>query len=163
MGVWTGGKRAACACPLVTTAVTAFGALPARLPYSGPSPPRKKIEDWNAGENKKAPAHGAFQIIGERIEEKDRGNENKYRRHRWISPDPVGSCSVRRPPSKHEEGAACNHIKEPLGENSQREELPETAAQQEQNDRESRLGGDRDGRRVKARMNLGDGFKKISV
>src|ERR1035438_4892531 len=69
----------------------------------------------------------------------------------------------KRAAAKHEDGAARDHIKEPLGENRQREKLPETAAQQEQNDRQSPLCHNRHGGRVEARVDFGDRLKEISV
>ena len=65
--------------------------------------------------------------------------------------------------AEDEHGAAGDHVEEPLGKNCEREKLPETAAEQQQNDRQSALHDNRYRGRVEARMHLGNGLKEISI
>jgi hypothetical protein len=74
MGEWAGGKRAPCACPLVTI----FGIRPVgSLLWGHCAAACKEVEDWNPGQNGHASAHRTLQIIGESVVKQGRSNQDK--------------------------------------------------------------------------------------
>src|SRR6266849_7293713 len=160
MGDWAGGKRVACACPLVTT----YGDRPdGRLLWSRRPAPRKEVEYRNARQNYQASASRTFQIIGERVVKKCRGNQHKHRWNHRISPHTIGPLGLRVPSTENEHRAARDHVEHPLRKNRKREELPETASQQQQYDCEPALHNDRHRRCAEARMDLRHRLEKISI
>src|SRR6267154_428796 len=95
---------------------------------------RKDVEDGNAGENHQASAHRAFEIVGERVVKKYCGNHDKERRNHRITPNAIRPFGLRLASTKNKNRAAGDHVEEPLRENREGKELPETTAEEQKND-----------------------------
>src|SRR5579863_728583 len=75
---------------------------------------------------------GIRPVIPERVSQQRRCHDYKHRRHEGISPHAVRPRRLRLAPPEDKHGARRDHIKEPLGKNRQRKQLPEICPQQQQ-------------------------------
>src|ERR1700720_4935424 len=124
---------------------------------------RKDVEDGNAGENHQASAHRAFEIVSERVVEKRRGDHDKERWNHRITPNAIRTLGLRLASTKNKYCTAGNHVEEPLRENRERKELPETTAEEQKDDCEPALHNQRNRGSAEAGMNLGNRIEKVSI
>jgi len=82
---------------------------------------------WDAEQDDDGSDDGVSWLVGEGEDEQDyRGNDEQKWKN-WIAPDTIGSYRVRFTPAKDEDGAGCECIEKPFGEDSEREESLEAS------------------------------------
>ena len=90
--------------------------------------PGKVVENRHAGQDREDTERRVPEVIGKRIAEKNGGNGYKDRGNKWISPNMIRTRGIRGTFAEDENGAAGDHVKEPFGENREREKLAKTAS-----------------------------------
>src|SRR5581483_11081192 len=101
-----------------------------------------------------------MQVARERVIKKTCGSHDEQRRREWIAPY---RSLHNRSTIEDEQRPARGHIRQPLGEDSQREQLAEASTDQEKTYRKDCLHKDCNVRGVKAWMNLGEVGEKVAV
>src|SRR5579859_5792102 len=96
-------------------------------------PLSREIEKhWNPCEDDEDAVAGTWPVACEGVAQQRGGYSYKDCRDQGISPHAIRPRCFRMTPSEDKNRAAGNHIEQPFGEDSEREELLETSSQQQQ-------------------------------
>src|ERR1700728_3660782 len=96
------------------------------------TPPAKPGKNRHTSQNNQQAIQRIRPVFPEGVVEQKGGDGNEQRGNHGIAEHTVGSCSQWVAPAEDKDRAPGDHIEEPLRENCERKELPETPAQQQE-------------------------------
>src|SRR6202034_2174002 len=98
------------------------------------TPPAKPGKNRHTSQNYQQAIQRIRPVFPEGVIEQNGGDSNEQGRNNRIAEHAVGSYSQRIAPAEDEDRAPGDHIEEPLRKDCEGKELPETFAQQQEND-----------------------------